>query len=390
VDSSGHIFVSYVHEDSDQVDLVDKALRASGIAVWRDKDSLWPGDDWRIRIREAISSRALVMVACFSSTSVGRDKSYMNEELALAVDKIRQRPPGKTWLLPIRLDDCNLPEYDLGGGRTLDPLHRVDLFGARGDVALARLVAAIVRLLPSGADDDQSPAVHSPAAPVLTPRRTVLRAQDADIEVEGRLIDLADHVRTHVIDTDGFPIEGLSFPDEPALVRELVRRVQDMFAAEHDLIEALIAVGQWGRTEHMQAVSLAMGRLGRVAAPAPGTTIFAEVCRFALLPAIYAATMASWNRSNYPMLHAVLDVPRIRVLDGTLPLVAATNVYWGFSNAEVGAQAVAFAVDQVDLSDELIAALRTGRQGKRYTPISDALATMLRPYFMHALLDDAD
>jgi hypothetical protein len=37
--------------------------------------------------------------------------------------------PGRVWLLPARLDDCDLPHFDLGGNWTLDSLQRIDLFG---------------------------------------------------------------------------------------------------------------------------------------------------------------------------------------------------------------------------------------------------------------------
>lgn len=34
----------------------------------------------------------------------------MNEELTLVIDEYRLRPPDKTWLVPVRLDDVELPE----------------------------------------------------------------------------------------------------------------------------------------------------------------------------------------------------------------------------------------------------------------------------------------
>lgn len=43
----------------------------------------------------------------------------MNEELTLAAEEFRQYTPGHTWLIPVRLDDIALPEWDLGAGRSL-------------------------------------------------------------------------------------------------------------------------------------------------------------------------------------------------------------------------------------------------------------------------------
>ena len=78
---TGHAFISYVREDSPRVDQLQKALEAAGIPVWRDTDSLWPGQDWRVKIRRAITDDTLAFIACFSHNSLNRAKSYQNEEL---------------------------------------------------------------------------------------------------------------------------------------------------------------------------------------------------------------------------------------------------------------------------------------------------------------------
>ena len=63
--SAGHAFISYVREDSNRVDQLQRRLEAAGIPVWRDTADLWPGEDWRAEIRRAISDNALVFIACF-------------------------------------------------------------------------------------------------------------------------------------------------------------------------------------------------------------------------------------------------------------------------------------------------------------------------------------
>jgi hypothetical protein len=143
----GHVFISYVREDSGEVDELQKRLEAVGIPVWRDTSSLWPGEDWRAKIRGAISRDALVFIACFSSHSAARQQSYQNEELLLAIDQLRRRRPDDPWLIPVRLDECDIPEHDLGAGRTLASIQRADLFGADREMAAQRLVEAVQRLL---------------------------------------------------------------------------------------------------------------------------------------------------------------------------------------------------------------------------------------------------
>ena len=71
----------------------------------------------------------------------------MNEELTLAVDEFRQYAPGHTWLIPIRFDDGDLPEWDLGAGRTLSDLNYVNLFGEKYAEQGAALVMAVAKLM---------------------------------------------------------------------------------------------------------------------------------------------------------------------------------------------------------------------------------------------------
>ena len=145
--SEGHAFISYVREDSGEVDALQKMLEAAGIPVWRDTSSLWPGEDWRAKIRGAISRDALVFVACFSSHSAARSKSYQNEELLLAIEQLRRRQPDDPWLIPVRFDDCKVPGFDLGADRTLASIQRADLFGANREIEGRRLVEAVQRLI---------------------------------------------------------------------------------------------------------------------------------------------------------------------------------------------------------------------------------------------------
>lgn len=144
---TGHAFLSYVREDSGKVDRLQRLLESAGISVWRDTASLWPGEDWRAKIRQAITDDALVVVACFSEHSASRTKTYMNEELVLAIDQLRQRRPGLPWLIPVRFDDSATPEHDLGGGRTLSSIQRADLFGNDYDQNAQRLIIAIRKIL---------------------------------------------------------------------------------------------------------------------------------------------------------------------------------------------------------------------------------------------------
>jgi hypothetical protein len=144
---AGHVFISYVRENRRAVDRLQKALEAKGIRVWRDTADLWPGEDWRQKIQTAIVNDTLVFIACFSRQSNAREVSYQNEELTLAIDQLRLRRPGKPWLIPVRFDNCEVPDLPIGGGRTLSSLQRIDLFGRRLYESTDRLAEMVLRIL---------------------------------------------------------------------------------------------------------------------------------------------------------------------------------------------------------------------------------------------------
>lgn len=145
----GHAFISYVREDALHVDRLQSALEAAGVPVWRDTASLWPGEDWRSKIRGAIIEDALVFISCFSRSSLARPKTYQYEELTLAIEQLRLRNPDRPWLIPVRFDDCEIPDVVIGGARTLGSVQRCDLFGEQSESELMRLTSAVLRILGS-------------------------------------------------------------------------------------------------------------------------------------------------------------------------------------------------------------------------------------------------
>jgi hypothetical protein len=49
--------------------------------------------------------------------------------------------------IPVRFDDCEIPDFDLGAGRMLAGVQRADLFGDSNQENASRLVTAIKRIL---------------------------------------------------------------------------------------------------------------------------------------------------------------------------------------------------------------------------------------------------
>ncbi len=137
-----HAFVSYVHEDKEIVDRLCSELREGGVALWVDREKILPGERWRSAIRKAIRDGAFFL-ACLSRSSQSKRRSFMNDELLLAIEELRARPAERIWFIPVLLDPVEIPEREIGGGETLSSLHYIALYEnwAAGVEALLRVLA---------------------------------------------------------------------------------------------------------------------------------------------------------------------------------------------------------------------------------------------------------
>ena len=119
-------FISYVHEDSEIVDKMTEVLRWNAVDVWLDRKELLPGVRWKQGIALAIQ-RGTFFISVHSHARLRRDRSYVNEELTIAIEEVRLRPANKPWLIPVRLDDVEIEPRPIGGGETILDLQFCDL-----------------------------------------------------------------------------------------------------------------------------------------------------------------------------------------------------------------------------------------------------------------------
>jgi formylglycine-generating enzyme required for sulfatase activity len=137
--ASSRIFVAHASEDKPAVRQLYRELVTRGFEPWLDSEDLLPGQAWKLEIPKAIRG-AQVFLACLSSRSVAK-VGYVQNEFRLALAAFGQRPPGSIYLIPARLDECEVPDLqipDLGLG--LRDVHWVDLFA---DDGIDRLVRAL-------------------------------------------------------------------------------------------------------------------------------------------------------------------------------------------------------------------------------------------------------
>jgi len=114
------IFISYAKEDSAQARRLFDDLRRHGFEVWFDEESLLPGQKWRPSIQDAIQ-KSRFFIALLSTHSVSK-KGYVQKELKTAIEVLDEFPENQIFLIPIRLDDCDVLD------QRLRDIHYVDLF----------------------------------------------------------------------------------------------------------------------------------------------------------------------------------------------------------------------------------------------------------------------
>jgi hypothetical protein len=125
------VFLCHSRKDKDVVHQLYSRLYAAGVRPWLDEESLLPGQDWQIEIPKAVrtSDIVLVFLSCYSTTQAG----YVQKEIKFALDVADQQPEGAIFLIPVRLEECEVPER-------LRQLQWVNYFDERG---YERLLSAL-------------------------------------------------------------------------------------------------------------------------------------------------------------------------------------------------------------------------------------------------------
>jgi hypothetical protein len=118
-----NVFLVHTHTDKRIVHGLYARIIKDGIKTWLDTKNLQPGQDWRYEIRRAILLSDIVIV-CLSKRFI-RHQGFCQEELRIALEKANLLPNGETFIIPVRLEECDTPE-------PLRRWQRVDLFEADG------------------------------------------------------------------------------------------------------------------------------------------------------------------------------------------------------------------------------------------------------------------
>jgi len=117
------IFIIYAREDQEKAKEIYRRLARTGYKPWLDEEDLLPGQNFRLVIERSLTASDFVII-CLSQASVAK-RSLFQWEIKQAMDKLGEMLPEDIFIIPARLDECDVPAE-------LQDRHWVDLFEERG------------------------------------------------------------------------------------------------------------------------------------------------------------------------------------------------------------------------------------------------------------------
>jgi len=102
------VFLCHASNDKPVVRKLHQRLCAEGIDAWLDEEKLLPGQEWQCEISKAVRASDVVVV-CLSRNSISKS-GYVQKEINLALDVADEKPDGVIFLIPARLEECDIPE----------------------------------------------------------------------------------------------------------------------------------------------------------------------------------------------------------------------------------------------------------------------------------------
>jgi len=395
-DQTKHVFISYAHEDNDDVDRLCRVLEAAGIPYWRDRNDLGPGDAWKAKIRSAIRDGALVFLACFSDQSRAKDKSHMNEELTLAIEEYRKIPPGRTWLIPVRFDDGALPEWDLGAGRVLGDVNYTDLFDDAYTPQAVSLVTAIHNLMgekqlsSSAAQEVVEHATNEDRVPLLT-RMTKEMLLDPTRRIE--LDDLVTQEVERILQAVNDPswVNGPDSGDEMAFSLRAAEKAQDLLELSLPFCASVYVAARWGSPENLSPWADGVKALVEAAHKSRGG--YAALLNLRFVPGlavVMTAALAGVSNRQWGNLKALVVDATVRERNYPKPLALLETIdgYRPFSGSELASNIVSRSSTTGRSLEETMRELQQFDAQVLLAPVADWLFASLRPVFIDQMRDE--
>ncbi|MBC2709137.1 MAG: TIR domain-containing protein [ANME-2 cluster archaeon] len=137
------IFLCHSSGDKPEVRNLYQRLSSDGFDPWLDEEKLLPGQEWQLEIAKAVQTSDVVIV-CLSHKAINK-AGYVHKEIKDALDKAEEQPEGTIFLIPLKLEECDVPER-------LQRWHWVNLFEEKGYERLMRSLRLRAEKITSGSN----------------------------------------------------------------------------------------------------------------------------------------------------------------------------------------------------------------------------------------------
>ncbi len=103
------VFLSHANEDKPIIRELCQRLKDEGFDPWLDEERILPGQDWQLEIEQALRKSDAILVS-FSKKSLVKE-GYIQREYKKALDYQKEKPEGTIFVIPVRLDTCDIPFF---------------------------------------------------------------------------------------------------------------------------------------------------------------------------------------------------------------------------------------------------------------------------------------
>jgi len=102
------VFLCHADEDKPKVRELYEHLLRDGYDAWFDQEKIISGADWKRSIKKGLRE-ADATIVCLSNISVQKE-GYVNVEIKQALDIAKEKPGNTIYIIPVRLDNCEVPD----------------------------------------------------------------------------------------------------------------------------------------------------------------------------------------------------------------------------------------------------------------------------------------
>jgi hypothetical protein len=102
------VFICHSSNDKPAVRLLYRRLITENIDAWLDEERLLSGQDFNFEIAKAVR-KADVVIVCLSRESIIK-AGFIQKEIKYALDVADEQPEGAIFLIPLKLQECEVPE----------------------------------------------------------------------------------------------------------------------------------------------------------------------------------------------------------------------------------------------------------------------------------------